>query len=55
MRIKSLESKYYKRDVVIKTTLSLSNAYLASLNYLNNLDFLFFSLSFNNLIKKFII
>ena len=52
MRIKSLRSKYYKRDVVIKITLSLSNVYLTSLNYLNNLNFLFFSLSFNNLIKK---
>ena len=55
MRIKSLKSKCRKRDVVIKITLSLLNVYLASLNYLNNLDFLFFSLFFNNLIKKSII
>ena len=55
MRIKSLKSKYYKRDVVIKITLSLSNVYLASLNYSNNLNFLFFSLFFNNFIKKSII
>ena len=55
MLIKSLESKYYKRDVVIKTTLSLLNVYFAFINYLNNLNFLFFSLFFNNFIKKFII
>ena len=52
MRIKSLRSKYLKRDVVIKITLSLLNVYFASLNYLNNLNFLFSSLSFNNLIKE---
>ena len=52
MRIESLESKCYKRDVVIKTALSLLNVYSTSLDYLNNLNFLFFLLSFNNLIKK---
>ena len=55
MRIKSLESKYYKRDIIIKTTLNLLNVYFAFINYLNNLNYLFFSLSFNNFIKKFII
>ena len=55
MRIESLESKYRKRDIVIKIALSLSNVYLTLLNYLNNLNFLFFLLSFNNLIKKSII
>ena len=52
MRIESLEAKCRKRDVVIKTILSLTNVYFASIDYLNNLDFLFFSLSFNNLIKE---
>ena len=52
MRIKSSRSKYRKRDVVIKTTLSLLNVYSTSLNYLNNLNFLLSSLSFNSLIKK---
>ena len=52
MRIESLESKYRKRDVVIKITLNLLNVYSILLDYLNNLDFLFFSLSFNNFIKK---
>ena len=52
MRIESLESKCRKRDAVIKAALSLSNAYSTSLDYSNNLDFLFFSLPFNNLIKK---
>ena len=52
MRIKSLESKYRKRDVVIKITLSVLNVYSTSINYLNNLDFLLFSLSFNNFIKE---
>ena len=52
MRIESSRSKFYKRDVKIKTTLSLLNAYFASLNYSNNLNFLFSSLSFNNLVKK---
>ena len=52
MRIESLESKCCKRDVVIKTTLSLLNVYSTSLDYSNNLDFLLFSLSFNSLIKK---
>ena len=55
MRIKSLRSKYRKRDVVIKITLSLLNVYFISLNYLNNLDFLLFLLLFNNLIKRSII
>ena len=55
MRIESLKSKYRKRDVVIKTTLSVLNVYFTSINYLNNLDFLFFSLSFNNSIRKSII
>ena len=55
MRIKNLKLKCRKRDVVIKITLSLSNIYFESTNYLNNLNFLFFSLSFNNFIKKFII
>ena len=55
MRIKSLRSKCRKRDIVIKITLSLLNAYFTSLNYLNNLNFLSSSLSFNSLIKKFII
>ena len=52
MRIKNLESKYYKRDVIIKAALSLLNVYLVSLNYLNNLNFLLFSLLFNSSIKK---
>ena len=52
MRIKSLRPKYYKRDIIIKTTLSLLNVYFISLNYLNNLKFLFSSLSFNSSIKE---
>ena len=52
MRIKNLKSKYRKRDVVIKTTLSLLNVYSTSLNYSNNLNFLFSLLSFNSLIRK---
>ena len=52
MRIKSSRSKCRKRDVVIKTTLSLLNVYSASLNYSNNLNFLSSLLSFNNLIRK---
>ena len=55
MRIKNLESKYYKRDIIIKIALSLLNVYFALINYLNNSNFLFFSLFFNNLIKKSII
>ena len=55
MRIKNLESKCRKRDVVIKVTLNISNVYFASINYLNNLDFLLFSLFFNNFVKKSII
>ena len=55
MRIKSLKSKCRKRGVVIKITLSISNVYFALIDYLNNLDFLFFSLFFNNLIKRSII
>ena len=39
MRIESLRSKCRKRDIIIKTTLNLLNAYFASLNYLNNLNF----------------
>ena len=52
MRFKSLESKYRKRDVIIKIFLSLSNIYSTLLNYSNNLDFLLFSLFFNNSIKE---
>ena len=52
MRIKSLESKCCKRDIVIKITLSILNVYFALIDYSNNLDFLLFSLFFNNLIKN---
>ena len=52
MRIKSLRLKYRKRDVVIKTALSSLNVYFILINYSNNLDFLLFSLFFNNFIKK---
>ena len=52
MRIKSLRLKCRKRDIVIKITLSLLNVYSTSLNYLNNLNFLFFSLLSNSLIKE---
>ena len=55
MRIKILQLKYRKRDVIIKTTLSLLNVYYILINYSNNLNFLFFSLSFNNSIKNSII
>ena len=55
MRIKSSRSKCRKRDIVIKITLSLLNVYFALTNYSNNLNFLFFSLLFNNSIKEFII
>ena len=52
MRIKSLRSKCYKRDIIIKITLSLLNVYFTSLNYLNNLNFLSSLLSFNSLIRE---
>ena len=52
MRIESLKSKYRSNNAVIKAALSLSNVYSASLDYLNDLNFLFFSLPFNSLIKK---
>ena len=55
MSIKNLELKCYKRDVVIKITLSLLNVYSTLFNYLNNLNFLFFLLSFNSSIREFII
>ena len=55
MRIKSLKSKYRKRDIVIKITLSLLNVYSTLFNYSNNLNFFFFSLSFNNSIRESII
>ena len=55
MRIKSLKLKCRKRDVEIKTSLSLLNVYFVSLNYSNNSKFLSSSISFNNLIKKSII
>ena len=55
MRIKSLELKYRKRGVIIKNTLSLLNVYFIALNYLNSLNFLFFSLFFNSSIKESII
>ena len=55
MRIENLKLKYRKRDIIIKITLSLLNVYFILFNYLNNLNFLLFSLLFSNLIKKFII
>ena len=52
MRIESLKSKYRKSNVIIKITLSLLNVYFVLINHLNDLDFFFFSLSFNSLIRE---
>ena len=52
MRVKSLEFKYRKRDVIIKIALSLLNVYSILLDYLVNLNFLFFYYSLITLLEN---